>query len=115
CDGYTDERTEAWREEIATVACDAAHRVLTDHGVSTDDIETRSDFRDWHGGKCSHQKASYRLTGGFVVFPADANSHVKSACEAAEVAFAEARDNYITELEAEADQFAAESRIRRGE
>jgi len=48
-DGLTDDRTTAWRDEIAAEFVHAACRVIDDSGRAWSVVA--SDFHDWRGGR----------------------------------------------------------------
>lgn len=117
CDGYTDDRSDAWAKEIGTVFVQAAAKVIDDARFSGRDVELACDssFREWHGGR--HYKCGGRVgavpawgySAGLVVCHAQDPPHwVAELCEAAAQAGADARDAYVATLEEEYERTAAE-------
>lgn len=116
CDGYTDDRTSAWREEIAREFVGAAGRVIDDAATGGADVDYRVDsfFANWHGGKHTMFRVCgepWGYTAGLVVCHAKHTPHaIADLCEAAYKAGAAARDEYIAQLEKEADKLEADER-----
>lgn len=106
CDGYTDERTEAWRDEIAAEFVRAACEVIDSSGVA--ESEVAHNFADWHGGK--HYRAGGMVAGktwgysaGLVVcHECDCSQVIRDLCDAATVAGSKAREAAIADYEAQA-------------
>lgn len=102
CDGYTDDRTAAWKDEIAAAFVEAAAASLRESGV---DYDVAGNFRDWNGGRFYQ----FYDRCGLIAIARDASEELKAAAWKAEEAASQARDFYIAELEAEADAYAAEN------
>ncbi len=97
CDGFTDERTTAWKSEIAIVFVEAAAKVIRDAG---EDYEVASSFRDWHGGRFDQ----FYSRCGLIAVDRNASPAIEDVAWAADQAGSEARDAYIAELELQAAQ-----------
>lgn len=109
CDGYTDDRTAVWKNEIGTEFVEAAARVVRraePAGVAACDLDytVDSDFRAWHGGRFDQ----FYQRCGLMAVAKDAPQWLVALAWAAEEAGSAARDKYVAELEAEADRFAAD-------
>lgn len=113
CDGYTDDRTASWKEEISQSFVDAAGEVI-DAARFDDDREVDyaicGNFGKWHGGR--HYKTGFKAAGktwgykaGLVVCHAeDCPKWLKDLCDKANQAACDARDESIAEYEAIANR-----------
>ena len=102
CDGCTDDRTDAWKDEIGTTFVDAAADIATKGGA---DYQTEHQFQDWHGGRFDQ----FYTRCALVAVSSDAPKWLIDLAWKAAGAGCEARDEYIAKLEAEADKFEAEN------
>jgi hypothetical protein len=107
CDGFTDHRTAAWKDEIGAAFVEAACGAVRDaeqYGGDALDYEVDRVFREWHGGRFDqvYQRC------GLVAVAKDVPQWLVDLAWAAGDAGSAARDKYVAELEAEADRFAAD-------
>lgn len=108
CDGYTDEDTAAWHDEISAAYADAAAQVVCDAAADGRDVElnTESFFAHWHGGKRTKVGMviggkTYGYSAGLVVcHSVDPPQWVKGICDKAAQAGADARDKAVADYEA---------------
>jgi len=104
CDGYTDDRTAAWRAEIAAEFVRAACRIIDDSGLAMSEVA--SNFHDWHGGRhyrTGNQVAGrpWGYSGGLVVcHERDVPDAIRKLCDEAQAAGDVARDKAIAKYEA---------------
>lgn len=103
CDGYTDDRSSAWSEEIAAAYVEAAAEVIrrADGDV---DYEVDSFFPHWHGGKHTIFRVAGKpwgySAGGVVCHEEVCPQWVCDLCDAAEAAGVKAVEEYVATLEA---------------
>ena len=103
CDGYTDERTEAWESEIAAAYYQAACRVIDDSGLA--DSEIAANFTDWRGGlhyccgKLVAGKPWGYSVGLICCHDRDVPQELRDLIDAAEDAGSKARDEAIADFE----------------
>jgi hypothetical protein len=107
CDGYTDDRTDCWRDEIGLAYVDAATVTVDEARLSGRNVGFTVDdnFHEWHDGRHygvgGRYKPGFRL--GCVVCHGDnLPAWVEDLVEAAHSAGARARDEFIAELVAAA-------------
>lgn len=110
CDGYTDDRTAAWQDEIAASYVGAAAEVICDAAADGKDVDhdTERFFAHWHGGKHAKVGAkigdkTYGYSAGWVVcHSVDPPQWVKDLCDKAAQAGADARDEAVADYERQA-------------
>ncbi len=116
CDGYSDERTEAWKSEIALAYAGAAVEVVNDarrdyedREVGKDrevDYDTCANFSKWHGGihakvGATYGGKTYGYSAGWVVtHSVDPPQWVKDLIDKAAQAGSNARNEAVKEYEA---------------
>lgn len=102
CDGYTDERSAAWEDEIATAFVDAAADVIRRSPLDVDYL-IASNFRDWHGGRHTKFNVAGKpwgySGGGVCTHEQHVSPELEALIDEAADAGGKARDGAIADLE----------------